>query len=246
MDNHKYKKIKDYLNKCADNNYLSNAYIFYGPDESVKKKFALNFARRIINSEAEFHPDLMLISSVRDEELSINIVRQLKKFLILSPYSGKYKVAIVERAEKLNYYSKNAILKVFEEAPHRSIIILCANTIDSFPKTISSRGVKIPFWQQSTGQPLIDENMVKNFENVLNDKFKKQYLYIEKFSNFKAIEIFEMWLNFLRNKFLLSSGNNNKLAKILKISQNIYFKLDENNINPKLAYDELILNLWRS
>lgn len=238
-----YPKITDYLSRCIEIDALSHAYIFYGPDELAKKNIALKFAAQILNADAEFCPDLMLISADDDEDRSINMVRQLKKFLTLSSYSGKYKIAIVEKSEKLNPYAQNAMLKIFEEMPRQSIIILCARTADSIPKTIVSRGIKLPFWQKSNPEPFWDEKIIKNFNDILNNNLKSQHYNIEKFNNFKAIEIFRLWLGFLRNKFSLNP--NKKLAGILKISQNIYFKLNETNINPKLAYDELILNLWK-
>lgn len=239
----RYQKIIDYLNRCIENNCLPHAYIFYGPDESAKKTVALKFADRILNTGAKFHPDLMLISADIDEERSINAIRQLKKFLTISSYSGKYKIAVVERAERLNLYAQNALLKIFEEAPPGSLIILCARTIDSISETIASRGVKLSFWRQNNLRLPAQENTEKTFNDILGSGFKKQYLDIFKSGNLKAVEIFRMWLEFLRIKFLASPNEN--LAKILKISQNIYFKLNETNVNPKLAYDELILNLWK-
>lgn len=240
MDN--YKKIIDYLTECIKSDRLSHAYIFYGPDEAAKKNISLKFADLILNTGYKFHPDLMLISENDNEEQSINTIRQLRKFMILSPYSGKYKIAIVERAEKLNIYAQNALLKIFEEAPHKSIIILCAKTIDSIPETIASRGVKFPFWRKNNSEFILDEKVAKVFINILNGDSNNKYQYIEKLDSLKTIEIFRMWLEFLRSKFLFDP--NKKLAGILKISQNIYFKLSETNINHKLAYDELILNLW--
>lgn len=236
-----YKKTIDYLNRCIECNALSHAYIFYGPDESVKKEIALQFSDKILNKNLKFNPDLILISADNDEERSINLIRQLKKFLTLSPYYGKYKIAIIDAAEKLNIYAQNALLKIFEEAPNHAIIILNVKTISGVPETLASRGVKLPFWQQNNNESLVDEKIAEIFEEILSDSAKDRYYTIEKFNNYKAMEIFQLWLQFLRNKFLLNPTQ--KLNNLLKISQNIYFKLKETNINQKFAYDELILNL---
>ena len=239
MDN--YQKITDYLNKCIENNCLSHAYIFYGPDELAKKAIALKFANKILGADFNFNPDLILISADTDEERSINSIRQLKKFLILSSYYGKYKIAIIDAAEKLNIYAQNALLKIFEEAPHHAIIILCARTIDGIPETIASRGVKLPFWRQGSVEMETDEKIIETFDEILNGESKDRYYIIEKFNDYSAVEIFKLWLWYLRTKFLFNP--NQKLSNLLKTSQNIYFKLNETNINPKFAYDELILNL---
>ncbi len=239
-----YQKITDYLNRCVENNCLSHAYIFYGPDESAKRAITLKFANKILNSDFKFNPDLILISADTDEERSINLIRQLKKFLILSPYYGKYKIAVIEAAEKLNIYAQNALLKIFEEAPNHAIIILNAKTIDSIPETIASRGVKLPFWRQNNIEPPADEKIIETFNEIISDGLKDRYYIIEKFDSYPTIEVFKLWLVFLRTKFLFSP--NKKLSNLLKASQNIFFKLNETNINPKFAYDELILSLQNS
>src|SRR3989344_5063894 len=116
MDN--YDKIKTYLNYCLDSDNLSHAYIFYGPDEISKRRIAFWFANNILkNKDARFHPDLFSFKPEIFSDISIDLIRQMKKFLSLSPYSGTYKVVIIENAENLNDYAQNALLKTFEEAP---------------------------------------------------------------------------------------------------------------------------------
>lgn len=252
-----YQKTTEYLNSCVEKGFLSHAYIFYGPDELAKKEVALKFANKIlnpfeklrvnversqsINTDLKFNPDLILISADNDEERSINLIRQLKKFLILSPYYGRYKIAIIDAAEKLNIYAQNALLKIFEEAPNHAIIILNVKTIGGVQETIASRGVKLPFWQQNNIEPPADRKIVEIFEEILEDSAKDRYYTLEKLNNYTTIEIFQLWIRFLRTKLLLNPTK--KLNNLLKTSQNIYFKLNETNINQKFAYDELILNL---
>ena len=239
-----YRKITDYLDKCVEQDLLSHAYIFYGPDETAKKIIASDFANKIIGSTSKFNPDLMSISTDANEELTINLIRQLKKFLSLSSCFGKYKVVIIEKAENLNIFAQNALLKTFEEAPKHAIIIICVKTIDLISETIASRGVKLPFWQENKKNLTVDSKILEAFDKMLDDNSKNQYQIIEQFNNYAAAEIFREWLEFLRSKFL--SSQSKRLNNILRVSQDIYFKLNETNVNPKLSYDELIMNLWKS
>jgi len=239
-----YRKITDYLDKCVEQDLLSHAYIFYGPDETAKKIIAADFANKIIGSTSKFNPDLMSISTDANEELTINLIRQLKKFLSLSSCFGKYKVVIIEKAENLNIFAQNALLKTFEEAPKHAIIIICVKTIDLISETIASRGVKLPFWQENKKNLTVDSKILEAFDKMLDDNSKNQYQIIEQFNNYAAAEIFREWLEFLRSKFL--SSQSKRLNNILRVSQDIYFKLNETNVNPKLSYDELIMNLWKS
>ncbi|GEM_PF-3079505 len=238
---HYYHKIKEYLNKCIEKDILSHAYIFYGPDEISKHKTAFWFADKILdNLESKFHPDLFAVKPDIDDEITIGLVRHLKRFLVLSPSSASHKVVIIESAERLNEYAKSALLKIFEEAPAHAIIILCAKDIDSVPQTIASRGLKIPFWRKTNDEPIRDQKVLNAFYHLLAEDFTDKYAALEKLNGYKTVEIFGLWLKFLRLNFL---SNPEKFLKLLKVSQDIYFKLNETNFNPKFAYDELAFNL---
>ncbi len=239
-----YPKIINYLNGCLENSLLSHAYIFYGPDEDPKHEIALWFANTILkNKNFKFHPDLFFIKPGFNEEISIDWIRQLKNFLTLRPYSSEFKIVIIETAEKLNSYAQNALLKIFEEAPNHAIIILCAKTLDSISDTIVSRAIKLPFWRVQTEALPPDKTISDIFELLLKTDFPNKYGHIEKLGSRNVLEIFKAWLNFLRIK--LKANPTKKITDLLTKSQNIYFKLNETNINPKFAYDELVLSLWR-
>lgn len=240
----KYEKTISYLNRCISENLLSHAYIFYGPDEDSKHEIVLWFANTILrNKNFKFHPDLFFIKPEFNEEISIDWIRQLKKFLTLRPYSSEFKIVIIETAEKLNSYAQNALLKIFEEAPNHAIIILGAKTLDSISDTIVSRAIKLPFWRIPTEALPPDKTISDIFELLLKTDFSNKYGCIEKFDSPKVLEIFKAWLNFLRIKF--KANPTKKITDLLTKSQNIYFKLNETNINPKFAYDELALLLWK-
>ncbi len=232
-----YPKIIDYLNNCIKNDALSHAYIFYGPDEVSKRKTAFLFANNILkNKDNKYHPDLFSFKPEIFSDISIDLIRQMKKFLNLSPYSATFKVVIIENAENLNDYAQNAILKIFEEAPIHTVIILCVKTLDSIRETIVSRAIKLPFWQTTIQKK---EGLFDIFEEVIKSNNFSAFENLS--NNNKTPTVFESWLKFLRTKFILNP--NEKLFNLLKTSQNIYFKLNETNINPKFAYDELIMNL---
>ncbi len=239
-----YPKIINYLNGCLENSLLSHAYVFYGPDENPKHEIVLWFANMILRNENfKFHPDLFFIKPGFNEDISIDWIRQLKNFLTLRPYSSEFKIVIIETAEKLTSYAQNALLKIFEEAPSHAIIILCAKTLDSVSDTIVSRAVKLPFWRVQTESLPPDKTISDIFELFLKTDLSNKYGHIEKLGSRKVLEIFEVWLNFLRTKF--KANPTKKITDLLTKSQSIYFKLNETNINPKFAYDELVLSLWR-
>ncbi len=239
-----YQKIIDYLNNCIKKDLLSPAYIFYGPDEDSKHETALWFANMILSAKGgEFHPDLFFIKPGFNEEISIDLIRQLKKFLTLRPHLSEHKIVVIETAEKLNSYAQNALLKIFEEAPIQAIVILCAKTLDSISDTIASRAIKLSFWRIQTKILPPDKTISDIFELLLKTDFSNKYGCIEKLNSRNALEIFKAWLDFLRIKF--KANPTKKITNLLTKSQSIYFKLNETNLNPKLAYDELVLSLWK-
>ena len=77
-----YKQIKEYLNKCLEHNMLSHAYIFHGSDEVSKRETAFWFANKLLSNDKNFHPDLFLLKPDNQNGITIDLIRQLKKFAV--------------------------------------------------------------------------------------------------------------------------------------------------------------------
>lgn len=63
----------------------------------------------------------------------------------IKPYSSRYKIYIIDEAEKLTQQAQNALLKTIEEPPAYGIIILLTTNADTFLQTILSRCVRLDF-----------------------------------------------------------------------------------------------------
>lgn len=148
------------LQKYIKESHLPNAYLFIGPDGIGKKIVAKTFSKAL-NCENELldscdtcasclkiengqHPDVhMLDVSLNDfggsEAIKINYIRQLQKDIALRPYEGKTKVFILDNAHNLTAPASNAILKILEEPPGNSLIILITSKPALLLKTIISR-----------------------------------------------------------------------------------------------------------
>ena len=70
-------------------------------------------------------------------------VRRLISDLALLPVEGGARVAIVERADRLNEDAQSALLKTLEEPPSGVTIILCADRDDLLLPTVRSRCVRV-------------------------------------------------------------------------------------------------------
>jgi len=90
------------------------------------------------------HPDVI---TVRPDGAFIKIdqVRNMCKQLRFAPVEGKWRVVIIQSAHRMNAEAANAILKVLEEPPDATVIILTANQTPDLLPTIVSRCRHIPF-----------------------------------------------------------------------------------------------------
>jgi DNA polymerase-3 subunit delta' len=146
--------VKRILSKALKQKKLSNSLLFAGPEGIGKKETALVVAKalnclkkssdaceectycRAINN-GNF-PDVMVLSPAK-EVLKIDQMRLLKDTAYLKPMTGHRRVFIVEEAEKMNDEASNSLLKVLEEPPAFSQIILITSNPYIIIQTIKSR-----------------------------------------------------------------------------------------------------------
>ena len=70
-------------------------------------------------------------------------IRRLVSDLALLPVEGGARVAIVERADRMNEDAQSALLKTLEEPPPGLTIVLCADREDQLLPTVRSRCVRL-------------------------------------------------------------------------------------------------------
>lgn len=88
----------------------------------------------------EFHVNIFDITSIASEKsIGIEDIRRLKKTLYLAPIKGTAKACIIKNAHSMTTEAQNALLKVLEEPPVNTIIILAAENKHVFLPTILSR-----------------------------------------------------------------------------------------------------------
>jgi len=100
-------------------------------------------ARRIAN---EAHPDLLVLRRTINEktgklyqDIIVDEIRKTVPFFGSTAGEGGWRVAIVDSVEELNPFGENALLKVLEEPPPRSLLLLVSNAPGRVLPTIRSR-----------------------------------------------------------------------------------------------------------
>lgn len=92
------------------------------------------------------HSDLLVLAPAYDEkkkaekaEISAEQAREVPQFLSLTPAESEWRVVIVDAVDQLNTNAANALLKILEEPPARSILLLVCHTLGDILPTIKSR-----------------------------------------------------------------------------------------------------------
>lgn len=92
------------------------------------------------------HADLEVIEREMDEkkgklkrDIAVDTVREVKDMLHQKAAEGGWRVVIVDSAEYLNHHGQNALLKILEEPPSKSLLILTTSQPGAFLPTIRSR-----------------------------------------------------------------------------------------------------------
>jgi DNA polymerase-3 subunit delta' len=130
---------------------MTHAWLFTGPPGSGRSNAALAFAAALVceqggccecvdcrTAQNGSHADVELL---RTEGLSIKIdeVRELLTRASWSASVAKFRIIIMEDADRLTESAANALLKAIEEPSGRTIWLLCAPTLSDVLPTIRSR-----------------------------------------------------------------------------------------------------------
>lgn len=136
------------LKRLADAGELSHGYVFWGPAMIGKCLAAKSLAQYLESGEAESSAmlqDFLLISPVGSGTIGIDQVREIKNFLWQKPSQSSRRTLIIDDAHAMTTEAQNAILKITEEPPASSLIILVTSDPDALNPTVFSRLQKIYF-----------------------------------------------------------------------------------------------------
>jgi DNA polymerase-3 subunit delta' len=95
---------------------------------------------------AEAHPDMIVVSRATDEKtgelrnvIVVDDVLRISSFLHKTSTHGGWRVVIIDEAHTLNRFGQNALLKILEEPPSRTLILITVTTPGALLPTIRSR-----------------------------------------------------------------------------------------------------------
>jgi len=75
----------------------------------------------------------------RKSEITVEQIRSLKRFFETTSSEEGWRVALIDSADEMNKNAANALLKILEEPPEKSLLILISHNPNSLLPTIRSR-----------------------------------------------------------------------------------------------------------
>jgi DNA polymerase III subunit delta' len=114
------------------------------------------------------HPDVIHIKPT-GTLIRIAQIRELYHTLAMRPYEASVRVVIISDAQMMNPEAGNALLKMLEEPPDRTVLILTADQASDLLPTIVSRCQRIRF--RPISSPRLEEMLVE--EEALDGKDAK-------------------------------------------------------------------------
>lgn len=137
------------LRQQLETGTTKNAYLFCGGAGTGKTTCARIFANEINKHQGNpIEQDAASNNSVEDAR---ELIQQAKT----KSLDSEYKVFIVDECHMLSTAAWNALLKLIEEPPAKSIFIFCTTDPQKIPKTILSRVQRYDF-QRISQQGIID------------------------------------------------------------------------------------------
>lgn len=139
-----------------------HALLLAGPDRVGKTTLALDLAAGLLCLAADpeqrpcrecaacrkvahgNHPDLhRLAPEGAGQQVRVGQVQALATDLALLPLEGRFRIAVIEHADRLNVDAQNALLKTLEEPPAAAVLVLAADETASLLPTVVSRCARV-------------------------------------------------------------------------------------------------------
>lgn len=135
----------------TDPSAMTHAWLLTGPPGSGRSNAARAFAAALQCAQdgcgvchdctttlGGTHPDVTVVAT-EGVVIRADTVRPLVELAQRSPSQGRWRVIIVEDADRLNDTSGNALLKAIEEPAYRTVWVLCAPSPQDVLVTLRSR-----------------------------------------------------------------------------------------------------------
>lgn len=89
---------------------------------------------------SDIHPDVItVLPDKKKKTLSVDVIRDMREDVSVLPNESEHKVYIIAKAELMQDYAQNALLKILEEPPTYATFILLCDSHSTLLPTVLSR-----------------------------------------------------------------------------------------------------------
>jgi len=157
--------------------------------------------------------------------ISVHEAQEIYKALSLKAYEGGYKVMIIWMAERMNNSASNKLLKLIEEPPDKTVLILIAEDEEQIIQTIRSRCQVLhfpPLSEKAIKEGLIakgiEENKATKIAHQANGSFNRAL----DFANRDSEEfMFEKWFVVWVRSAFKAKGNKSAVHDLISWSEEL-------------------------
>ena len=200
------------------------------------KKETAAYIEKFIKTHKFIKSKLFRIYPVKNEIL-ISQIREMKKEI---KYSSRLpRLFIFYSFDKATLEAQNALLKSLEEAGSTNQFILAAENEYLILPTVRSRSLIIRLKQKSSFKPETENRLsglLGSVEQALDYRFLS-HLSLTELTKEDSEKFFLTLLLHFRNK-LVSNPNSVKIIKQIFTYKSL---LENNNLNPRLTFDNLLI-----
>lgn len=187
--------------------------------------------------------NLFDVTTLDEANLSIEEVRNIQKTIFLKPLKSNYKAVVLQSAHTLSTQAQNALLKVLEEPPQDTLIILETERSELLLPTILSR-CKIIVIKEPTDAPskenLSNPVVPSLFSMGIGEKLK---LAQDKGKTKEdACDFLEKLITTARTE-IISNHFNDTYLELIKALQKTHTIIKTTNVQPRFALENLFLSL---
>ena len=194
-DNYQKSDVWINLKKSFDANKLSHAYIIEVDNICLGEKVALGITSLVLDHPEKNIDCLCIRPKSKSNSILSEDIEELISFLNKTSFLGNWKCCIIFQAEKVNINAQNKLLKILEEPPQNTLLLLTSINTSTVLPTIISRCKRLRFTSQDSDLILEIGSLFKNLPPK---------------NGIEAILIAEKFYNdYMNNLKILSYQNNN-------------------------------------
>ncbi len=148
-----HQSVRKQLAQVLRNDAVAHAYAFSGPAQIGKATLARAFAIALVTGTkacdaVAAHVDITYLQPatvqskhgvVRTRDIGVEQVRDVITSAAQTPLSGRYRVIIIEDADRMTVAAQNALLKTLEEPAAQTVLLLTVVRYGTLLPTVRSR-----------------------------------------------------------------------------------------------------------